>query len=176
MRISIPEGEVPAFYACTHIGSPVLRGSREHLQEARFLNDSTLTPRELEAPRFYGARLTDCNACSGWRVARDLPGYSGEPIEDAFYESILDYKTSPVYTVRESLMIEFCERFWFDHEGLSAADAFWKRLDANFTQIEIEDLTIMASIMDSARKINDVLLGVEANCAVPQSVEAESVV
>ncbi len=167
MRIEIPDDVEPMAFINTSIGSPRLRAMKETIGTVVFMNDSSLSPREREGARAFLAQMVDCNACNTFRAGRDIPGYSDEPIEDAFYDHISKYHSWPGYTTRERLVIEFCARFHTDHRGLAADDELWDRLHANFSPIEVQDLCILAGIMDMTGKLREVLLGVgETACAI----------
>jgi alkylhydroperoxidase family enzyme len=165
-RIAVPEGMDPIYFACQEIGSAKLRAVWQQAMAVRWVNDSTLTPREQEAPRRYAAVISSCGRCSASRPARDYPGFSEEEIDEAFYTEILDYETSPVYSDRERLSVKFCERFWTDHRSLATDDGFWATMKANFTEEEIGDLVILAGLMQGWAQSIDVLLGLESACVL----------
>ena len=56
-------------------------------------------------------------------MGRDKPGFSPDPIPEALYTEVFDYRTSPVYSVRELLCIEFAERYSIDHKALARRTA-----------------------------------------------------
>ncbi|WP_434451879.1 carboxymuconolactone decarboxylase family protein [Lentzea sp. E54] len=131
------------------------------------VNDSTVTPKEREAARYYAAWTVDCDSCSQWRAARDSAEYAGEPISDEWYDNIPNYPTWPGFTIRERLVIEFTQRFMNDHHGLSADDDIWRRMHEHFTETEIHDLCIISSLMSASNMMRETLVVTPgASCAV----------
>src|SRR5829696_6517272 len=148
------------------IGSPRLLESRTDSWLAQYLNDSSLTPRERESARIRSAHHVGCTNCVAFRAARDVPGFSDEPIPEELYENVFDYKTSPGYTERERLIIQFTERYILDHEELAADDAFWSRLKASFTDVELADLCLLVGMWDSSAKMYHLLVGINDGCSL----------
>jgi alkylhydroperoxidase family enzyme len=169
VRIEIPEGLAPEIHIQTGIGSPALRQAMVQQSVVLFHNDSTITPREREGARYYLTFRYDCERCNDFRVARDLHGYDGEPIEDAFYDNIADYATNPLYTVRERLMIETVDRFLEDFMGVAKDDDLWCRLRSAFSEEEVMDVLLISAFIDTSVKLRDILLGTDRTCPVPQS-------
>lgn len=168
MRVSVPEGWHPLLYIQTEIGSPDLRDTLRKVSRTLFVNDSTVTPKEREAARYYAAWMVDCDSCSQWRASRDLPDYAGDPISDEWYDNIQHYKTWPGFTDRERLSIEFTQRFMSDHQGLSADDDLWDLMHRHFTATEIHDLCIIAGLMVASGMLREVLVVTpDSSCAVP---------
>ncbi|MFI5734942.1 carboxymuconolactone decarboxylase family protein [Kribbella sp. NPDC051587] len=170
MRVTVPEGRHPLLYIQTDIGSPDLRDTLQKVSQTLFVNDSTVTPKEREAARYYAAWMVDCDSCAQWRAARDLPGYAGEPISDEWYDNIHRYQTWPGFTPRERLAIDFTQRFLNDHRALSADDQAWDLMHRNFTETEIYDLCIISSLMAASGMMREVLVVTpESSCGLPTS-------
>lgn len=173
MRIDIPAGQEPLLYLQTQIASPELREVMQSLFNVWwFAKQSTVTPKEREAARYYMAWLVDCNACSSFRAARDIPNYSDEEFSDEWYENIPHYKTWSGFTERERVAIEFYSRFIDDYRELEEDDDLWARLHANFSQVEIEDLVVSAAFIDASNKIREVFLGPTPPCALDTDATA----
>lgn len=167
IRIDVPDGQDPLPYMMTGIGSGQLRSLLQTMAMTVFLNDSTVTPREREAGRFFLATLVECARCAANRPARDMVGFSADDIEDAFYEHILEWRTWPGYSERERLVIELYEAFFFDHVALAKDDDLWARLGTSFTSIEIEDLCLLATFGTATNRLREVLLGEQPLCRWP---------
>lgn len=166
-RIELPEGVNAFDYVVTQVGSPALQQRLKDSWKAQMLNDSTLTPREREAARIRSAYNIGCTNCVELRMARDLPGFSDEPIDEGVYENVFAYSTWPGYTTRERLIIEFVERHAEDYRALAEDDEFWTRLKDNFTDVELADLCLLCGTWDAATKMYHLLVGVDAACQVP---------
>ena len=65
---------------------------------------------------------------------------NGPAPDEAFYEAIAEWRTSPVFSERERLAIEFAERFGTEPQALAGDEAFWARMNAAFSDAEIVDL------------------------------------
>jgi alkylhydroperoxidase family enzyme len=115
---------------------------------------SKLSLRELEAARVVTARINGCKLCDTMRAGRDLPGHlersGGNPAisvvarggpapDEAFYEALSDWQTSPLFSPRERLAIDFAHRFGTAPKSFD--DTFWTDLHTHFTDSEIVDLT-----------------------------------
>lgn len=166
MRIDVPAGEQPLIFIQTQIGSPQLRKVIQRMSTTLFVNDSTITPKEREAVRYYLAYRVDCNACASFRAGRDIPNYSDEEMSDEWYDNIPNYLTWPGFTDREKIAIEFCSRFLDDHLDVEQDDDLWQRVHALFTQIEVEDLVIISSLILASNTIREVFLGPTPACSI----------
>ena len=116
---------------------------------------SKLSLREFEAGRARTAEINGCLLCQGFRVARDLPGYlsylgseskrtvasHGPAPDEMFYRSVSNWKTAPIFSVRERLVIEYAEGMGLNPHGIAADDGFWHRAKTVFSDEEIVDLT-----------------------------------
>lgn len=115
---------------------------------------SNLSLREFEAARVRTAQINGCLVCLSFRAARDVPAIlasmgaedapsivDGETAPDeSFYAAIEDWRTSPVFSERERIAIEFAERFGTEPRSLAADEDFWARARAAFSSDEIVDL------------------------------------
>jgi alkylhydroperoxidase family enzyme len=168
MRVTLPEGEAPVVYVGGKLGSSRLVESRAESYNAAFFNDSRITPQERELMRSRFVHATGCDLCDTVRAARDLPGYSDEPIsEDA---NVLD-KSWPGYTDRERLILDFTERYIYEFSDMAADDALFARLRELFTEEEIADLCVLAAHWECGRRLAQLFLGPEIACAIPPSDE-----
>lgn len=169
MRIEIPSDQQPLVYLQTQIGSSGLNGVVRLLSQTLFVNDSTVTPKEREAVRYYLAYREDCNACVNFRAGRDIPEYSDEEMSDEWYDNIPNYKTWPGYTARERLAIEFVSRIFDDHLDVEQDDDLWTRLHGAFDLVEIEDLVLISAFVSASNMIREVFLGPVPVCTVPSA-------
>jgi alkylhydroperoxidase family enzyme len=173
MRIDIPADQEPMVFIWSQIASPQLRGMLQSLTQILHASDSTVTPKEREAIRYYLAYREDCNACANFRAGRDIPGYSSEVISEEWYDQIPNYHTWSGFTDRERLAIEFSSRFVDDHLDVERDDNLWLRLQRNFTQREIEDLVVISAFAVAGNRIREVLLGPTRVCpAEPASARS----
>lgn len=173
MRIEIPSDQHPLVHVSTQIGSPYLRGALQGVTTSLYAADSTVTPKEREAVRYYLAWLLDCNTCQSSRAGRDGAGFTGEVFSDEWYDNIGQYKSWPGYTERERTAIEFCSRTVQDHLDVEADDDLWRRTHEHFDQREVEDLVILSAFIAASNVIREVFLGpASAACAVDASATA----
>jgi len=168
VRVTLPEGEDPVVFTTRKIGSPKLVASRDQAFKTAYLNDSTLTPREREMIRMRAVYQASCSLCATTRAARDIAGYSDEAIPEELYENVLAWRTWPGYTDRERLVIEFCERYMLDYQGMCVDEDLWERLQAHFSETEIGDLCHLAGIWDASTKQFHLLVGMDDACEVPR--------
>jgi alkylhydroperoxidase family enzyme len=141
--------------------------------------DSKLSLREFEGARARTAEINGCQICQGWRSARDLPGYfsafggkyedsvaaNGTPPDEAYYKAVSDWRTSPIYTERERLAIEYAEGLGLDPKGIAVNDEFWTRMRAAYSNDEIVDLSYcIACWMGLGRVVH--ALGMDAACSI----------
>jgi alkylhydroperoxidase family enzyme len=117
---------------------------------------SKLSLRELEAARVVTARINGCKLCDTMRAGRDLQAHiersGGNPAisvvarggpapDEAFYVALEDWRTSPLFSPRERLAIDFAERFGAAPKSIPGDETFWAELHANFSDADIVDLT-----------------------------------
>src|SRR3546814_4461534 len=68
------------------------------------------------------------------------------PIEEEFYENAEAKNAAwPGYSARESLLVEFVDRFANVIDGMNGDDDFWDRMHAAFSDVEIGDIVLMRS-------------------------------
>lgn len=153
-RISIPEDQQadPFGYTARTHAVPIVAASGAFA--AAVYRHSALPLREFEGARMRTAQINGCMVCKTLRAERDVPqlysvaGDPGQPLvtangpapDEAFYAAIAEWRTSPLFSVRERLAIEFAERFGTEPQALAADEAFWARMNAAFSDAEIVDL------------------------------------
>lgn len=117
---------------------------------------SKLSLRELEGARYRTALINGCIVCTNTRGGRDLPTLlaalggradegplvRGPAPDEAFYEAVTDWATSPLFSERERIAIELAERMGERPHSMSGDDAFWVRVHKHFTDAEILDMTM----------------------------------
>lgn len=153
-RISIPDEQQddPFGYTARTHAVPIVAASGAFA--ASVYRESALPLRVFEGARMRTAQINGCMVCKSLRAERDVPqlySVAGDPNrpmvtnngpapDEAFYEAIADWRTSPVFSERERLGIEFAERFGTEPQALAGDEDFWARMKAAFTDGEIVDL------------------------------------
>ncbi len=117
---------------------PEMGAAVNRLVDAAY-NKSILPVREREAARMRIAQLNDCTVCLAFRA----DAVKAQGLTEDFYGHVGMHDRGAVFTPRESLAIEYAERFAIDH--MSIDDEFFERLRGLFTDPEILDLTICLS-------------------------------
>lgn len=171
-RIDIPEGREPLDHILNHLGTSMLVECRQRTFRTIYdAPQTTLTAREREGMRIMGAVRTNCPICSGMRLWRDWPGFSGEEISEDFYQNAIAINLAwEGFSERERLLIEFADRFERDIDGINGDDALWERMHAHLSDSEIGDLVIkLATWVGTGRALK--ALGIGSVCAIPPSQE-----
>lgn len=171
-RIHIPEDREPLVHILNHLGSDKLVDARQRMFRIMYdAPETTLSAREREAMRILGAVQINCPICAGMRMWRDWPGFAGGEIEEEFYENAIACKYDwEGFTPRESLLIEFANRFENEIEFVNGDDALWQRMHDLLTEQEIGDAIIMlATWLGTGHALK--ALGVGSVCVVPPSEE-----
>ena len=189
MRIDVPDAyaENPmAFVAVTHVPEIVQAG----LASSRATYENTnLTLREFEGARARTAEINGCRVCRSWRSARDLPDFlrglggdgttpllnRGPAPDDAFYQAVSEWRSSPLYSERERIAIEYAEGMGIDPQGIAQDEDFWRRCKAAFSDREIVDLSFCIACWMGLGRIGHVL-GLDVVCAVDTSMPVEPMV
>jgi alkylhydroperoxidase family enzyme len=154
LRIDVPEAHQsdPYSYMAAHYAPAMIAAGGAFARGT--YTQSILSLREFEAARVRTAQINGCLVCLNFRAARDVPSMlksmgadgsrsvidAGDPPDEAFYEAIGDWRTSPLFSERERIAIEFAERFGTEPKSLAADEGFWTRARAAFTNEEIVDL------------------------------------
>lgn len=171
-RIDVPEDREPLVHILNHLGSEPFIEARQRMFRTMYdAPDTTLTAREREGMRIMGAVKTNCPICAGMRLWRDWPGFAGGEISEEFYENAIALNLGwEGFSPRESLLIEFADRFENDIESVNGDDALWQRMHALLTDAEIGDLVIMLATWVGTGKALKAL-GIGSVCVVPPSQE-----
>jgi len=82
-----------------------------------------------------------------------------------------DYKKSDLFSAREKLALELCERMTFTNKRVT--DRFFKRLKKHFPEEELVELAAIIALENFRSKFNPVF-GIEANnfCPLPAVKDA----
>lgn len=169
-RINVPQGEEALEHILNHVGTARLVECRQRMFRTIYdAPETTFTAREREGMRILGAVKTNCPICSGMRLWRDWPGFSGDEIPEEFYQNAIAVHLEwQGFTDRERLLIEFADRFENDIDSVNDDDLLWERMHALLTEPEIGDLVIMlATWVGTGRALK--ALGIGSVCAVPPS-------
>jgi alkylhydroperoxidase family enzyme len=150
--------------------------------------ESRLSLREAEAARIRIAHINGCLLCKNFRVADDLGELMsrlnaadqvanvrdrGERPSNAFYEAILAWRESDLFSERERLAIEYAERISLSPEDLPYDDSFWDRLRQQFDDGEIVDLTYSITTWIATGRFVHVL-GLDGACPTDFTSQAQS--
>ncbi len=147
---------------------------------------SRLSLREFEGARSRTAEINGCIICQAFRAARDAPAMfaangtrpphlvsdNGPAPDEAFYAAVGEWRTSPLFSERERLAIEFAERFADEPKVLSADEAFWAKAHAVFDDAEIVDLAHSVAAWVGLGRVAHVL-GFDSVC-LPFARETEA--
>jgi alkylhydroperoxidase family enzyme len=90
----------------------------------------------------------------------------GPAPDEAFYRSVSEWRTSPLYSLRERVAIEYAERMGTDPKGLAADDQFWARAKGAFSDAEIVDLSYCIGTWIANGRVAHVL-GWDTVCSIP---------
>lgn len=185
MRVHVPDshaGEPRAYVGKTY--APDLTKAAGKLANAVYQH-SSLSLREFEGARARTAEINGCRMCQSWRSAQDVPAYlrsAGIPVEgsiathgpapdEGYYLSVSDWRTSPIYSDRERLAIEYAERMGLDPQDLAADEDFWKRAKQAFSDNEIVDLSYCIAAWMGLGRVTHVL-GLDDVCYIPRVAQA----
>ncbi|MBG6120066.1 MULTISPECIES: carboxymuconolactone decarboxylase family protein [unclassified Sphingobium] len=117
---------------------------------------SLLSLREMEGARYRTALINGCNVCTNTRAGRDMAGHIGRnggsitegPLsrgpapDEAFYEAVAQWQTSPLFSERERIAIELAERMGERPHSMADDETFWERIHAHYSDAEIVDMTL----------------------------------
>lgn len=184
MRIDLPadKSHDPFSYAAQHLAPEIMTAAASFSKAV--YTKSKLSLREFEGARARTAEINGCLVCQQFRSARDLGGlYSGTDIRDTvaangpapdeeFYTSVRQWRTSPIYSERERLAIEFAERFALEPQMLARDEDFWERFRAQFSDAETTDLANCTAAWVGLGRVTHVL-GFDQLC-LPTTSKAEA--
>lgn len=147
-RVDIPDDVEALDHILNHLGTSKLVESRKHMFRIIYdAPETTLSPREREAMRFPMTAMMGCPICNSMRMWRDWPDFSDAPIEEEFYQNAEANNAKwDGFSAREALLVEFVDRFANAVDGLNGDEAFWERVRAEFTDVEIGDIVLMAGV------------------------------
>ena len=157
MIIDVPEGQHPVLHVWGRMVPGIGPAAVAFSQSV--YDHSTLGLREFEAARLRTAQINGCLFCQDWRTER-----AGETVEDAFPAAVEASRTTDAFDDRTRLAAEYAERFALDHHGLD--DAFWARMLAAYTQVEVVELSMCLGSWIAFGRLNHVL-GLDAACVLP---------
>ena len=147
-RIDIPDGPGEERARMWQL-RPELGAAAEVL--SRVVQEESILPvREHEAARIRIAHINGCLPCSETRID-DLERWG---LDESFYLDVDDPAKRGRYTERETLAIEFAERFAAGTDAFD--DAYWERLRRAFSDAEIVDLGVSVAKWLALGRINAV--------------------
>jgi len=155
MRISVPSDHAgnPFAYVMSHYAQNLAKAATDFSQAA-FLH-SKLSFREFEGARLRTAQINGCLTCQGFRPAQELTGYleygghsavtsvatNGAAPDESYYQAVSEWRSSPVFSTRERLAIEFAERIGLDPQGIAEDEEFWRGAKQSFNDEDLVDLS-----------------------------------
>ncbi|MFI6318707.1 carboxymuconolactone decarboxylase family protein [Nonomuraea sp. NPDC050556] len=154
MNIDIPEGKDPIEYVWGEM-VPGIGVAASHFSLSVYAH-STLGLREFEAARLRIAQINGCVFCLDWRTERD-----GQKVEESFADAVTEWRTTPDFDERTRLAAEYAERYALDHHGLD--EEFWARMGAQYSQLEIVELSMSIGSWLAFGRLNHVL-GLDTAC------------
>lgn len=164
-RIHVPDGMAPLQRADEL--APAIRGANRRLRQAT-LDETRLPIAEIEVLRVRSAQLNGCQACLGYRMARDDPERAAgaeDRLTDDFYAAVLGEGDLGVLTERERLVRELTGRFITDHFSLDDDEWFWGRVKASFDDAELVELAMTIASFSMSARFNHVL-GLDGVCEI----------
>ncbi len=144
----------PSIFAFDHYARKL---SRPAMGYSRAVYEHTeLSIHEMEGARYRTALINGCAVCRTARAGRDFDTYmpgSDTPLErpmstrgelpsEEFYAAVEGWRTSPLFSERERIAIEFAERMGEAPQSFAGDEAFWRRIKSHFDDNEIVDLTL----------------------------------
>ena len=155
--LEIPAGKNPIFYVWGEMVPGIGVAASTFAQSV--YEHSTLGLREFEAARLRIAQINGCLFCQDWRTERD-----GEKVEATFDTAVEEWRTTGAFDDRTRLAAEYAERFATDHHNLDAD--FWTRMNAEYSQQEIVELSMCLGSWIAFGRLNHVL-GLDSACVLP---------
>ena len=161
-RVSVPADRDPLIYVWTELATELTTPASAY--SAAVYERSHLSLREFEAARITMAHINECQICTNWRTARDVPARGAAPDEvpEDFYEEVR--LRGAGLSERERLAAEFAERYATDHRSMD--DGFWARLHAVYRDEELVDLALCVGSWLALGRFNQVF-DIDGACRVP---------
>ncbi|WP_176593874.1 carboxymuconolactone decarboxylase family protein [Sphingobium sp. EM0848] len=177
IRIDIPADQAanPHGYAARAHGREIMAAA-DAFSKAVYQH-SILSLREFEGARSRIAQINGCVVCQQFRAAKDAPSMfaatgvrpghlvsdNGPAPDEAFYDAVEQWRTSPLFSPRERIAIEFAERFAEEPKVLADDEGFWERAHAHFSDAEIVDLAHSVAAWTGLGRVAHVL-GFDSVC------------
>lgn len=181
MRVHVPsdEADTPRAYVGRTYACEITGAAGAFAQST--YQHTKLSLREFEAARARTAEINGCQLCQSWRSAHDVPAFltamggapqssvasHGPAPDEAYYLAVTDWRTSPIYSERERLAIEYAERFGTGPQSLAMDDEFWTRFKGAFSDDEIVDLSYCVASWTGLGRVSHVL-GLDDACLIPR--------
>jgi len=172
MRIALPEAHQmqPLAHLSEHYASEIVNAGMNF--SAVTYQMSKLPMRLFEGARYRTALINGCELCQNFRVARDRNTegrsitHNGPAPDEAFYQAVHEYKSSPLLSSREKLAIEYAEGLGLYPQALARDEDFWARFKAEFSDDEIVDLAYCIAVWMGIGRVAHAL-GLDGVCAIP---------
>ena len=155
-QIDVPQGDdLDLGLQALKLHAPELTAAASAYSQVVY-QKSKLSLREMEGARYRTAQLNGCVVCQGFRAERDLipyiktaggsvtegPAARGPAPDEAFYQAVIDWRTSPLFSPRERVAIELAERMGARPLSMHGDDAFWEEVHAVYSDGELADLAL----------------------------------
>ena len=156
-RINIPAGDAPESHRLMAVEENF--GTAMATTAMAIYEQSSLDKRVREAVRMRIAIINQCQICLAYRFDE----LSELGIDEQFYAEISDWQNSAIFSEREKIALEYCERFILQH--LAIDDELFQRLRAHFSDEEIYSLSSTIAYLLANGRIMQVLQ-VEQSCSM----------
>jgi uncharacterized peroxidase-related enzyme len=111
----------------------------------------TLPKRYLELAIVAVSKVNECHYC----VAHHKPFLTVEGITPAGVDRVLDYRDHPEFDEIDRLVVEYAIAAWSDPRRVT--DALFERLRRHFSEAQIVELTLRATLCGFFNRFNDAL-------------------
>lgn len=184
MRIHVPEKHAlqPVSYVAQTYVPRLLEAAYGYSKATS--EHTRLSLREFEAARSRTAQINGCLMCQSWRTDRDTTAFlrslggTGESVatrggpapDEAFYDAVLEWRTSPLFSDRERIAIEYAEGLGHDPHGIAESEDFWERAKAVYRDEELVDLSYCLACWIGLGRVTHAL-GIDGVCQIPSHVK-----
>lgn len=125
----------------------------------------TLPKRYLEIVIVVVSKLNECHYC----VAHHKPFLLVEGLSPQGVETILDYENHPELDAKDRIVVRWAKAVWLEPNRIR--DALYDEVRAHFSEAEIVELTLRATLCGFFNRFNDALQ-IEDELEVAEPAEA----
>ena len=156
-RIALPETSTLEIVNALSVVRPELAKAVAGMDAA--IAASPIDPRVHELVRMRVAQINACTVCLAWRT----PAAVAVGVTEELLDQVESYSTSTAFSQKESVAIEYAERFSRDSANID--DAFIARLGEQFTPADIVELTLVIGKYVAFGRFMQVL-GLDQSCGI----------